>query len=232
MAVNDMRKTCFEVYRTPEGEFRAFLQAENPQRVRTVLLPVSNRRAAGLLAAQLGEEFANTGKVRRSVPAKLRRRTLPRLLYEYVGHLCFDEKLQWKTAIGYRRQLEGLFRDCRWQRFADVSVEGFLAWRERSGRGGLHANRVLRAAKAFFDALVIAGGVPANPLRAVQPLAQSASTTGGAHLARLLSDPSSSEEEVKPGVFGLLQNQDLQCSGYMEQITHFAMSCKTCDARS
>lgn len=58
MAVNDMWKTCFQVYRTPEGEFRAFLQAENPRRVRTVLLPVSNRRAAGLLAARLGEEFA------------------------------------------------------------------------------------------------------------------------------------------------------------------------------
>jgi hypothetical protein len=35
MTVSDMQKTCFEVYRTPEGEFRAFLQAENPRRGRT-----------------------------------------------------------------------------------------------------------------------------------------------------------------------------------------------------
>jgi hypothetical protein len=105
----------------------------------------------------------------------LRRRTLPRLLYDYVGHLCFDEKRQWKTAIGYRRQLEGLFRDCRWQFFADVTAEGFVAWRAQSGRGDLHADRVLRAAKAFFDALVIAGGVPENPLRETQPLGLSRS---------------------------------------------------------
>lgn len=176
MTVNDMRKTCLEVYRTPEGEFRAFLEAQNPRRVRTVLLPVSNRRAAGLLAARLGSEFVETGKVRRSVPAKLRRRTLPRLLYEYVGHVCFDEKRKWKTAIGYRRQLEGLFRDCRWQRFADVTAEGFMAWRAQSGRGNLHADRVLRATKAFFDALVVTGGVPSNPLRAVRPLGFSRSS--------------------------------------------------------
>lgn len=75
-----MRKTCFEVYRTPEGEFRAFLRAENPRRTRTVLLSVSNRRAAGLLAARLAGEFVETGKVRRSAPVKLQRRTLPRLL--------------------------------------------------------------------------------------------------------------------------------------------------------
>jgi hypothetical protein len=127
------------------------------------LLPVSSWRAAGLLAARLGKEFAKTGTERRSVSAKLRQRTLPQFLYGYAGHICFDEKRKWKTAIGYRRLLEGLFRDCRWQFFADVTAEGFLAWRGQSNRGSLQANRVLRAAKAFFDALVIAGPCRRTP---------------------------------------------------------------------
>ena len=31
---------------------------------------------------------------------------------------------------------------------------GFVAWREKSGGGPRHANRALRTAKTFFDALV------------------------------------------------------------------------------
>ena len=51
-----------------------------------------------------------------------------------------------------------------------------MAWREKSDRGPLHADRVLRAAKAFFDSLAVAGAVPANPLRAVQLLAERTTT--------------------------------------------------------
>lgn len=178
MKISAMQKGNFEVYRAPDGEFRAFFRVEDPRRVRTVLLPVSTRRAAGFLAARLWAEFAKTGRVRRTVPEVFRRRRLPQFLYEYVGHVRYGQNRQWKTALGYRRLLEGLFRDCRWQFFADVTAEGFAAWREKSDRGPLHADRVLRAAKAFFDSLTIAGAVPENPLRAVAPRAVRTTTEG------------------------------------------------------
>ncbi|MBI5692012.1 MAG: hypothetical protein HZC55_18175 [Verrucomicrobia bacterium] len=95
-----------------------------------------------------------------------------------MDHVRYGQNRRWKTALGYRRLLEGLFRNCRWQFFADVTAEGFAAWREQSGRGGLHADRVLRAAKAFFEALVIAGAVPEDPLREVQPQAERTTAEG------------------------------------------------------
>jgi hypothetical protein len=57
-----------------------------------------------------------------------------------------------------------------------VTPEGLISWREKSHRDRLHANRVLRTAQAFFNALVISGAGPENPLRAVEPLAPPAPT--------------------------------------------------------
>jgi hypothetical protein len=168
--MNQICNSDFEVYLPEDGRFRAFFKAANRPRARTVVLPVSTEKAAKLLAARLYPIFVETGSVSLAVNPRNRQYSLHQFLYDFIGDLWKVHKFKLATATAYRLHLKALFNCCRWRKFSDVTVDGFLAWRDQATCPRKQANLILRQANTFFDALVVFRVVPANPIRNILPL--------------------------------------------------------------
>jgi hypothetical protein len=173
MIMSQICNSDFEVYRPTDGRFRAFFKTQNRPRPVTVVLPVSTMAAARQLAAVMYPVFVDTGSVSLRVSPRLKGYFLRQFLYDFIGDLWRVRRFKLATSTAYRLHLKGLFNACRWERFGDVTVESFLAWREQATCPRLQANLILRQANTFFDTLVVFRIVPSNPLRAVKPLCPS-----------------------------------------------------------
>ncbi len=91
----------------------------------------------------------------------------------FCEHLRGERRLSPLTLSAYRRDLQRLMQYCageglrEWDRVRPRHLRGFVAASHHQGLGGRSVQRLLSAARAFFDYLIREGVVQANPARGV-----------------------------------------------------------------
>lgn len=172
--MSNQRKSGFYLSVDESGEFRALCVVVERDLTRSVVLPVSTRRAAIALATRLHCQLARVGSLEgffgRRDKARL---TLANCLYQWIGYMYRDrghsgeKPVDWATAKRYRDHIRPVFDHCGWRMPADVSAESFMAW-----AGKLQISEKAFVARrrelcAFLDDLVLNGIMRSNPLRFV-----------------------------------------------------------------
>ncbi len=150
-------------------------QFEGMPTSKSVSLGVTDRQVANSLAAEFRKEKER--ELAGMLPPKRLRDAAKKTLSEHVADYIGDRerrgkglKRNGKDNKQVKKRLNQLFSENAWKRFADVSADGFVTWRNSSKVGAATLNHFRAEAITFFEWCRKLGRIDSNPLKDVSKI--------------------------------------------------------------